>query len=65
MARIMNLLFQISYADHYAEVAQQYLDVITQQGVPLVEDKMDLKTGHGCQVKPLVSLTGFTANSIY
>jgi len=39
----------ISYADHYAEVAQQYLDVITQQGVPLVEDKMDLKTGHGCQ----------------
>ncbi|KAF8607376.1 alcohol oxidase [Ceratobasidium sp. AG-I] len=39
----------VSYADCYADVAQQYLDVLTQRGVPLVEDKQDLKTGHGCQ----------------
>ncbi|KAG8744529.1 hypothetical protein FRC10_009981 [Ceratobasidium sp. 414] len=39
----------ISYADHYASVAQEYLDVAAQQGIPLVEDNMDLKTGHGCQ----------------
>ncbi|KAG8703808.1 hypothetical protein FRC08_002623 [Ceratobasidium sp. 394] len=39
----------VSYADFYAVVAQEYLDVVTKLGVPLVEDKMDLKTGHGCQ----------------
>ncbi|KAG8776740.1 hypothetical protein FRC12_000712 [Ceratobasidium sp. 428] len=39
----------VSYADFYAVVAQEYLDAVSKQGVPLVEDKMDLKTGHGCQ----------------
>ncbi|KAG9090207.1 hypothetical protein FS749_000742 [Ceratobasidium sp. UAMH 11750] len=39
----------VSYADFYAVVAQEYLDVVAKLGVPLVEDKMDLKTGHGCQ----------------
>ncbi|KAG9121765.1 hypothetical protein FRC07_002142 [Ceratobasidium sp. 392] len=32
-----------------AKPAKQYLDVAVKMGIPLVEDKMDLKTGHGCQ----------------
>ncbi|KAG9121764.1 hypothetical protein FRC07_002141 [Ceratobasidium sp. 392] len=39
----------ISYSDTFMEPAKQYLDVAVQMGIPLVEDKMDLKTGHGCQ----------------
>ncbi|KAG9100669.1 hypothetical protein FS749_013716 [Ceratobasidium sp. UAMH 11750] len=39
----------VSYADTFSEPAKQYLDVATQQGIPFVEDKMDLKTGHACQ----------------
>ncbi|KAG9090208.1 hypothetical protein FS749_000743 [Ceratobasidium sp. UAMH 11750] len=39
----------VSYADCYAAVAQEYLDVVAKLGVPLVEDVMNLKTGHGCQ----------------
>ncbi|KAG9097489.1 hypothetical protein FRC06_007496, partial [Ceratobasidium sp. 370] len=39
----------VSYADTFSEPAKQYLDVAIQQGIPLVEDKMDLKTGHACQ----------------
>ncbi|KAG8716770.1 hypothetical protein FRC08_008825 [Ceratobasidium sp. 394] len=39
----------VSYADNYALVAQEYLDAAVGQGIPLVEDNMDLKTGHGCQ----------------
>ncbi|KAG8698147.1 hypothetical protein FRC09_007402 [Ceratobasidium sp. 395] len=39
----------ISYADTFLEPAKQYLDVAVQLGIPFVEDKMDLKTGHGCQ----------------
>ncbi|KAG9103539.1 hypothetical protein FRC07_009971, partial [Ceratobasidium sp. 392] len=39
----------VSYADFYSIVAQEYLDAAIKQGIPLVEDKMDLKTGHGCQ----------------
>lgn len=41
----------VSYSDPnaYAKVAQEYLEVAQQRGIPLVPDKMDLKTGHGCQ----------------
>ncbi|QRV84969.1 GMC oxidoreductase [Ceratobasidium sp. AG-Ba] len=39
----------VSYGDHYATVAKEYLDVAAKQGIPLVEDKMDLNTGHGSQ----------------
>ncbi|KAG8736595.1 hypothetical protein FRC10_009142 [Ceratobasidium sp. 414] len=39
----------VSHADTFSEPAKQYLDVAIQQGIPFVEDKMDLKTGHACQ----------------
>ncbi|KAG8744521.1 hypothetical protein FRC10_009973 [Ceratobasidium sp. 414] len=39
----------VSYADTFLEPAKQYLDVAVQRGIPFVEDKMDLKTGHACQ----------------
>ncbi|KAG8710003.1 hypothetical protein FRC09_000358 [Ceratobasidium sp. 395] len=39
----------ISYSNHYSTTAQEYLDVCARRGVPLVEDVMDTKTGHGCQ----------------
>ncbi|QRV99087.1 GMC oxidoreductase [Ceratobasidium sp. AG-Ba] len=42
----------VSYSNYYFHVAQEYLDVITRRGVPLVEDLWDLKTGHGCQRLP-------------
>ncbi|CAE6384133.1 unnamed protein product [Rhizoctonia solani] len=38
----------VSYGDHFAQVAQEYLDVCTKRGIPKVEDLMDLYTGHGC-----------------
>ncbi|CAE6487126.1 unnamed protein product [Rhizoctonia solani] len=39
----------VSYADRYPAVAQAYLEVAQKRGIPLVEDKQDLRTGHGCQ----------------
>ncbi|KAG8699513.1 hypothetical protein FRC09_006575 [Ceratobasidium sp. 395] len=39
----------VSYSNYYSPVSQEYLDVIVHRGVPLVEDLMDTKTGHGCQ----------------
>ncbi|KDN34244.1 hypothetical protein RSAG8_12653, partial [Rhizoctonia solani AG-8 WAC10335] len=38
----------VSYADYFAQVAKEYLDVCTQRGIPRREDIMDLRTGHGC-----------------
>ncbi|KDN33327.1 hypothetical protein RSAG8_13582, partial [Rhizoctonia solani AG-8 WAC10335] len=35
--------------DKYPAVAQAYLEVAQKRGVPLVKDKHDLDTGHGCQ----------------
>ncbi|CAE6393443.1 unnamed protein product [Rhizoctonia solani] len=41
----------VSYGDkdHFPAVAQEYLEVAQKRGVPLVKDKQDLNTGHGCQ----------------
>ncbi|CAE6439198.1 unnamed protein product [Rhizoctonia solani] len=41
----------VSYADkeHFPAIAQAYLEVAQKRGIPLVQDKQDLKTGHGCQ----------------
>ncbi|CAE6469534.1 unnamed protein product [Rhizoctonia solani] len=39
---------QISYADYFAQLAKEYLDVCVKRGMPMVEDLMDLRTGHGC-----------------
>ncbi|CAE6402737.1 unnamed protein product [Rhizoctonia solani] len=41
----------VSYADNemFPAVAQAYLEVAQKRGVPLVQDKQDLNTGHGCQ----------------
>ncbi|KAG8700332.1 hypothetical protein FRC09_006017 [Ceratobasidium sp. 395] len=39
----------VSYSNYYSPVSQEYLDVIVHRGVPLVEDLMDTRTGHGCQ----------------
>ncbi|KAG8715597.1 hypothetical protein FRC11_002484 [Ceratobasidium sp. 423] len=41
----------ISYADKdkFPAVAQAYLEVAQKRGIPFVEDKQDLNTGHGCQ----------------
>ncbi|CCO36551.1 Alcohol oxidase Short=AOX [Rhizoctonia solani AG-1 IB] len=41
----------VSYADKekFPAVAQAYLEVAQKRGVPLVQDKQDLNTGHGCQ----------------
>ncbi|KAG8698578.1 hypothetical protein FRC08_005831 [Ceratobasidium sp. 394] len=39
----------ISYSNFYASIAPEYLDASVRKGVPLVEDLMDTKTGHGCQ----------------
>ncbi|KAG8687027.1 hypothetical protein FRC11_007934, partial [Ceratobasidium sp. 423] len=38
----------ISYADYFAQIAKEYLDVCAKRGMPMVEDLMDLHTGHGC-----------------
>ncbi|CAE6479537.1 unnamed protein product [Rhizoctonia solani] len=38
----------VSYADYFAQVAKEYLDVCTSRGIPMLEDIMDLRTGHGC-----------------
>ncbi|CAE6461199.1 unnamed protein product [Rhizoctonia solani] len=38
----------VSYADYFAQIAQEYLDVCVKRGIPKVEDLMDLYTGHGC-----------------
>ncbi|CAE6431149.1 unnamed protein product [Rhizoctonia solani] len=41
----------VSYGDkdHYPPLAQAYIEVAQKRGVPLVQDKQDLNTGHGCQ----------------
>ncbi|CAE6483071.1 unnamed protein product [Rhizoctonia solani] len=41
----------VSYSDkeNFPAVAQAYLEVAQKRGVPLVQDKQDLNTGHGCQ----------------
>lgn len=39
----------ISYGGHFATVAEEYLDVCPKIGIPMLEDIMDLDTGHGCQ----------------
>ncbi|KAF8607378.1 alcohol oxidase [Ceratobasidium sp. AG-I] len=39
----------ISYSNYYAAIGQEYLDVSVRKGVPLADDIMDMKTGHGCQ----------------
>ncbi|KAG8686344.1 hypothetical protein FRC08_012550, partial [Ceratobasidium sp. 394] len=39
----------VSYSNYCSPIAQEYLDVIAHRGVPLVEDLMDTRTGHGCQ----------------
>ncbi|CAE6457691.1 unnamed protein product [Rhizoctonia solani] len=41
----------VSYADKdkFPAVAQSYLEVAQKRGIPLVKDKQDLNTGHGCQ----------------
>ncbi|KAF8685192.1 GMC oxidoreductase [Rhizoctonia solani] len=38
----------ISYGDYFAQVASEYLDVCVSMGIPMVDDIMDLRTGHGC-----------------
>ncbi|KAJ1301180.1 hypothetical protein OPQ81_003591 [Rhizoctonia solani] len=38
----------ISYADYFAQLAEEYLDVCVKRGIPMAEDLMDLCTGHGC-----------------
>ncbi|KAF8752312.1 GMC oxidoreductase [Rhizoctonia solani] len=40
----------ISYGDYFAQVASEYLDVCVSMGIPMVDDIMDLRTGHGCAV---------------
>ncbi|CEL53301.1 Alcohol oxidase OS=Candida boidinii GN=AOD1 PE=1 SV=1 [Rhizoctonia solani AG-1 IB] len=41
----------VSFGDkeHFPAIAQSYLEVAQKRGVPLAQDKQDLKTGHGCQ----------------
>ncbi|ELU42420.1 alcohol oxidase-like protein [Rhizoctonia solani AG-1 IA] len=41
----------VSYSDKdkFPAVARAYLEVAQKRGVPLVQDKQDLNTGHGCQ----------------
>ncbi|CAE6461208.1 unnamed protein product [Rhizoctonia solani] len=38
----------VSYGDYFAQVANEYLDVCVSRGIPMVDDIMDLHTGHGC-----------------
>lgn len=38
----------VSYADYFAQVAKEYLDVCAKRGMPMSDDIMDLKTGHAC-----------------
>ncbi|QRW26048.1 GMC oxidoreductase [Rhizoctonia solani] len=59
----------VSYADKekYPAVAQAYLEVAQKRGVPLVQDKQDLNTGHGCQrwAKWVDPVTGFRQDAAH
>ncbi|KAJ1301251.1 hypothetical protein OPQ81_003659 [Rhizoctonia solani] len=41
----------VSFGDEktYPALAQEYLKIAQKRGIPLVQDKQDLNTGHGCQ----------------
>ncbi|KAG8715208.1 hypothetical protein FRC08_010871 [Ceratobasidium sp. 394] len=57
----------VSYSDTFSDPAKQYLDVAVKHGIPLVEDKQDLKTGHGCQrwAKWIDPVTGHRQDSAH
>ncbi|KAG8761309.1 hypothetical protein FRC11_014117 [Ceratobasidium sp. 423] len=44
---LIPLLQKISYAGYFAQIAQEYLDVCADNGVPVTDDLMDFHTGHG------------------
>ncbi|CAE6486986.1 unnamed protein product [Rhizoctonia solani] len=44
---LIPLLQKISYSGYFAQIAQEYLDVCADRGIPVANDLMDFHTGHG------------------
>ncbi|QRW20974.1 GMC oxidoreductase [Rhizoctonia solani] len=49
VVKLMDMRVSYSDKENFPAVAQAYLEVAQKRGVPLVQDKQDLNTGHGCQ----------------
>ncbi|KAL5639820.1 hypothetical protein ACGC1H_006407 [Rhizoctonia solani] len=57
----------VSCPNYHATVAQEYLDICVQTGIPMVEDLMDLHTGYGCSriAQYVDPLTGYRQDTAH